>query len=311
MVYNSRMSDQPEYPTTPDYQQPQYPQPQYPQYPPAPPKKGGTGKWIALGGCGCLFFLAVIAGVVFLVFQMTKAPMQAVNDHLAALRNHDLEKAYNNCSSGFKKETSLAGFKSYVEGYPFFNTSTEFSSSDRKTENGITTLDGNVESTDGSKHPVEYKVIKESGAYRVHYIHVNEAATPPPEEVEGTQNQGGSEPEIFDIKLDKSQQGNVVTVKIAFQVKEFNNRHSGGTFSIHLVQDLETLGPDGIKLDNLSADAIKTLTDSGEMQYTSANFTNTLTIPTTYPQGTYTVNLRVHDQIGGGMAEQTTTFEFP
>ena len=44
------------------------------------------GKWIALGGCGCLFFLAVIAGVIYFVFQLTAAPMKAVNEQLAALR---------------------------------------------------------------------------------------------------------------------------------------------------------------------------------------------------------------------------------
>lgn len=318
------MNDEPQQPTYPEYPQ------QYQQYPPPPPppsKKGGAGKWIALGGCGCLFFLGVIGAVVFLVIQLTKEPIQAVNDHLKLLRNNQVDDAYNNCSSGFKEATSRQDFVNYVSGYPFFKNSTEFKGA-RKTENGVVILDGDVESADGTKHPVIYKLVKESGAYKIHYINVKEAASykNEPEEVKkaettepvSTEEQGQSgessaqsEPQIYDVSIDKTPEGNSVTVKISFHVKDFNNEHSGSSYTINLVQDLETSGPDGNKLDNLSRDAIKTLNESGPMNYTSANFTNTLTIPTNYPQGTYTVHLRVHDQVGGGTAEESATFEFP
>lgn len=318
------MNDQPEQP-----QYPEYP-PQYAQSPPPlPPKKGGSGKWIALGGCGCLFFLGVIAAVVFLVIQLTKAPMQAVNDHLKLLRSNEVEEAYNNCSSGFKEATSRQDFVNYVAGYPFFKNSTEFTSSNRKTENGVVILEGNVETADGSKHPTIYKLIKESGSYKIHYINVKEAATyqnesketqpettqpetTEPVHTEEQQPSGEeSEPEIYDVSIDKTPSGNSVTVKINFHVKNFNNEHSGSTYTINLVQDLETSGPDGNRLDILSRDGIKTLNESGQVNYTSANFTNTLTIPLTYPQGTYTVHLKVHDEIGRGVAEDSTSFEFP
>ena len=314
-----RMSDQPQYPTYPDYQQ-QYQPPQYPVAP--PPKSGGMGKWIALGGCGCLFFMAVIVGVVYFVFQMTKAPMQAVNDHLAAIREGSVEKAYNECSSGFKQETSLQQFQSFLSGYPFFKTTKGFTSSNSKTENGITTLEGNVECSDGSKHPEEYRLVKDGTTFRVQYINVKEAAVPsqqqsvkqpiernPHEETKGQESSEGGLT-IFDVRIDKSQ-GEMVNVVVAFQVKGFQNSHTGDTYSLNLVQDLETLGPDGIKVNSLSQDAIKTLNESGAGEYTSANFSNTLQIPTSFPHGTYTVNLRVHDQVGGTTATSSTTFELP
>ena len=305
------MSDQPQYPTYPDYQQ-QYQQPQAPQYPPpAPPQKGGIGKWIALGGCGCLFFLAVIAGATYFIYQtMIKEPLKAINQHVAAIRDGNVEGAYNDCSSGFKKETTLQQFQDFVAGYPFFKTSKEFASSKRETKEGITTMEGDIECADGSKHPVEYRLVKESGVFKVHYVHVKEAA-PVVEKPREEPAPGGSEPEIFDVKVEKSQQGEMVTVLVSFQVENFQNSQSGGSYTLHLVQDLETLGPDGSKVNSLSQDAIKTLHESGGAEYTSANFSNTLSIPTSYPHGTYTVNLRVHDQIGGSTAAGSTTFEFP
>lgn len=265
------------------------------------------GKWIALGGCGCLFFLAVISGAGYFIYQMMmQEPLKIIDAHLAALRDGNVEGAYNNCSSGFKKETTLQQFQDFVAGYPFFKTTKKFTASKRETKDGITTLEGSIECTDGSNHPAEYRMIKESEGFKVHYIHVKEPAVATEEA-----KPSGSEPRIFDVKVEKSVQGEMVSVVIAFQVENFQNSQSGETYTLHLVQDLETLGPDGSKVNSLSQDSIKTLNESGGAEYTSANFSNTLSIPTSYPHGTYTVNLRVHDQIGGATAAESTTFEFP
>ncbi|HJZ13183.1 MAG TPA: hypothetical protein VJ521_13595, partial [Acidobacteriota bacterium] len=54
--------------------------------PPATKKKEGIGKYIAIGGLGCLLLLGFIGAIVFVVFKLTGGPVKVVNQQLDALR---------------------------------------------------------------------------------------------------------------------------------------------------------------------------------------------------------------------------------
>jgi hypothetical protein len=77
-----------------------------------PPKKDKTLLYVLLEGGGCLLLFATIAVVVFTVlFKVTSEPMDVVNQHLSALRNGEIEKAYSHCSKAFHQNTNMEQFK--------------------------------------------------------------------------------------------------------------------------------------------------------------------------------------------------------
>ena len=114
---------------------------------------------------------------------------------------------------------------------------------------------------------------------------------------------------IDDVKVQKQLSENATTVSIRFKVSNFASDTSGSEPRIHLIQDLKTYGPDGSLVPDLSADGIKELQQGGLYEY--ADFSNTLTIPLTDPQGMYRAHLIIHDQIANRNAEATTEFELP
>lgn len=309
--------------------------------PPPPPKKEGIAKYILLAGAGCLILLGLIGAIVFVVFKFTSGPVEVVNKKLAALRDGKLEEAYSMCSKEFQRSASLEVFRDYVDRYPILKNAEEFSSYNREVSNGVATLNGNIKGKDDSTVPAVYKLVKEEGTWKILYMNITAgpdvsqerraAETPQVQQPQPTQENApiGDQPDqqtpeptgqpaetsghrISDLKLDKQTSGGIVTVKIEFQVLGFANDKSSGSARIHLIEDLETLDPQGNVVADLSQKAIKELAESGGYEeYTNANFTNTLTIPTSYPPGKYTAKISVHDRIADKSTDTSVEFEIP
>lgn len=325
----------------------EYPQesPQGPYPPGAPPppsaKKEGIGKYILLAGVGCLLLLGLIGAIVFLVFKFTAGPVDVVNKSLAALREGKVEEAYAMCSKEFQRSASLDDFRNYVERYSILKNAKEFSSYNREVSNGVATLNGNIKGKDDSTVPAVYKLVKEGGGWKILYMNITAGPdvtqerqvteTPRAQQPQPTQENApiGDQPaqqtpqeinqpagisgyRITDLKLDKQTSGDLVTVKIDFQVLGFANDKSSGSARIHLIEDLETLDPQGNVVADLTKPGIKELAESGAYEeYTNANFTNTLTIPTSYPSGKYTAKITVHDRVAEKSTNTSVDFEIP
>jgi hypothetical protein len=327
----------PDYPQMPPEQQYQPAAP-----PPPPPPKAGVGKYIALAGVGCLLLLGIIGAIVFLVFRLTAGPVDVVNKHLKALADGKIGEAYAMCSREFQKATSLEDYRNFVERYSILKNASKFSSNDRKIENGVANLNGKIEGKDDSSVPALFKLVKEGGSWKILYVNITAGpdATEPrrmtetpgvqqpeaqqqktPEVDPGTQesNESTNQPatessgyRIAEVKLDKQSSGNIITVKIEFKVFGFANDKSSGSARIHLIEDLETVDPQGAVVPDLTRKAIKELAESGSFEeYTVANFTNTLTIPTSYPTGKYTAKITVNDRIAEKTAETAVQFDIP
>lgn len=313
----------------PPYQPPQYQQPPQPQYyqPPPSQKGGGYGKWIALGGLGCFFFLLLVGGVLFVVFRMTPDPVKLVNEHLKAISSGDIEKAYSYTSSEFKKVTSREAFQEFVDSYPILKGAQEFTQADRSMDNGVTTLKGTIHGSNGSQQEAEYQLIKEGSDLKIQYIHLTgaggseestkqqpaqeqETQQPQPEQATEPSEQAGGGLQISDIKVDKTSEGDAYKVVIEFAVSEFGMTDDR---QLHLVQDLVTTDPSGNVIQDLNIPAINDETQNVPETITNPKmtFTNTLTIPGTFPHGTYTAKLVVHDKVGGQDAESEAQFDIP
>lgn len=303
---------------------------------PAPPKKEeGLGKYALIAGGGCLllmFFAAAVGFFIYYIFQITGDPLKVVNQQLAAVRDNDLEKAYSFCSIGFKQITNFQNFQSFVQGNAHFKSSKEFTSYNRSIEQGVAKLKGNLVSAEGSTLPAEYHLVKEGRSWKVQYIDLGSSGTaqmqrpgaPPTtqdtyegrpgepakekgvlEDTFGTQNSGDLR--VAEIDVEKGQQGEVATITIRFKVYGFETDQSGNQPRMHLVQDLQTYGPGGNLLPELSKDAIKDLEDFGNFTY--ADLWNSLSIPSSYPRGTYQCRLTVHDKVSGRNTSSVAEFE--
>jgi hypothetical protein len=79
-----------------------------------------------------------------------------------------------------------------------------------------------------------------------------------------------------------------------------------------LVEDLETVGPDGQRLPALSRMGLKTLRDpTSDSTGNQAEFTNTLTFPDSTPPGAYVARFTIRDHIGQNMKTHEVRFDLP
>lgn len=315
-----------------------------PSYAAPAKKQEGIAKYVLLAGAGCLLILAFGAAIFFFVWQMTSGPVDVVNNQLTALRESDIDKAYSLCSSAFRNNTNLEDFRKFVKSHPILQNAKGYSSFNRNISGNTATLTGSIRGMNGEAQPAEFRLVKEGGKWRILYMNISpsgvaaqedsgtayKTAAPRefiPQQTPTTQKQDEmtaqssttqeNSPEesgyhFSNLQLNKTSSGDIITVTISFQVFGFANDKSSGKARIDLVEDLQTFDPQGNLSPNLSKDAIKQLAESGAYEeYTSANFTNTLTIPRSYPAGKYIAKMIVHDQIGGTTIEKTAEFEIP
>ncbi len=301
---------------TPD----QGPPPLPPHVPPLPRKEEGAGKYWLFASVGCLLFLVLAAAITFFfyyVFKATADPLKVVNQQLEAVRAGDLDKAYSYCSIGFKQTTNYESFRNFISSYPQMKTSREFTSLNRDISNGTAKLKGNLNGTDGSTTAAEYHLVREARNWRIQYIDLGSAgatqqnapvqtphqvkATAPAQEEVSTGNL-----RIEEIAIEHSQQADAQVVKIQFKVFGFATDRTTDSPRIHLVQDLQTFGPDGNLIPELSMDSIKDLQESGEFGHVS--MWNSLPLSSSAPRGLYQCRFVVHDRIGGTDAESNAEF---
>jgi hypothetical protein len=302
--------------------------------PPAPPKDEGIGKYALIAGGGCLlllFFAAAVGFFIYYIFQITGDPLKVVNQQLSAIRENDLEKAYSLCSEGFKKITNYQNFQSFVQSNSQIKDSKEFTSYNRSIEQGVAKLKGNLVTSQGSTIPAEYHLVKEGRFWKVQYIDLGTAGTAQdqrPSAAPDTDNSSEGRPgqpakekgileEIFEradsgnlriaeVNVEKGQQGDLATIMIRFKVYGFETEQ-GDRPRMHLIQDLQTYGPEGNLLSELSKEGIKELEDFGTFTY--ADLWNSLSIPSSYPRGRYECRLTVHDKISGRDTSSIAEFE--
>jgi Domain of unknown function (DUF4864) len=286
---------------------------------PPPEQKEGMAKYIALAASGCLVVLLFFGAIFYFVFRVTSGPVDIVNHQLDALRSGDIDRAYSYCSGAFKQSTNLNAFRYFVESHPLLKHAKDFSSPSREISGSTATLKGTINGLDGSKLPVEYQMINENGAWKIHYIDLKASGIASEDQAAKVINPNSTMSststgalKITDVNADKEAGNNSTTVRLNFQVLGFKNDHANGASKIHLTQDLETYDPNGKMLQELSQLGIKELQESSSPQdYTYANFINTLTIPSSFPTGKYRARITVHDQLSGNTAEITTEFFVP
>jgi hypothetical protein len=106
-------------------------------------------------------------------------------------------------------------------------------------------------------------------------------------------------------------QGQTVTVKIDIRVRGFDVRPEGNLFRVDLAEDLETFGPGGRRIDELSRVDLETynqtITSAADA---TATFNTSLTFSQPDP-GRYKALITIRDKVGLKSKKHEVPFELP
>jgi hypothetical protein len=115
---------------------------------------------------------------------------------------------------------------------------------------------------------------------------------------------------IKTIDLQKTPDGERTAVVIKVRVTGFAVEPAEDGFRIDLAEDVETIGPNGQKIPNLSRMGLQTLQTRMTDRATPAEFTNNITFGSA-PPGLYVVKLTIRDLIGNNLKTHEVPFELP
>jgi FHA domain len=116
---------------------------------------------------------------------------------------------------------------------------------------------------------------------------------------------------IETIAVNKVAQGQTVTVKVDVRVTGFDLRPEGNLFRVDLAEDLETLGADGKRIEELSRVGLETFNQTlASATDATATFNTTLTFSRPDP-GTYKAILTIRDLVGVKSKRHEVGFDLP
>jgi hypothetical protein len=126
-------------------------------------------------GIGFLAFLAFIAGVVVLALWLTADVVAPVERQLAFLRQGDVKAAYGETSLAFRDNVPFEKFVAFVKLYPSLSRNKSYSFNERSVDaKGTGTVKGTLTDDRGAVLPVEFRLVKEDGAWRILSIRIGD-----------------------------------------------------------------------------------------------------------------------------------------
>jgi hypothetical protein len=277
-----------------------------------PPKKGkGPLFWILTGCCGCLLLVLLgIGGIVGVTFMMTGDAVKVARDQMDDLKTGNTEAAYNRMSQRFRSQHTLPEFAAWVDRHPGLKNNKDSTFLSRSVKNDMGQLKGVLTPADGgTAEPVEYELVKETDGWKIDQIKFigDEAPTP----VGQTMDPGGGEGSlaIETVDMQNRPSGSGVEVAIKIRVTGFSVRPEGDAYRMDLAQDLETVGPDGARIPELSRMSLHTLNETTPRSSgNSAEFNTNLTIARHQP-GRHVARLTIRDLVGGDLKTHEVPFE--
>ena len=113
------------------------------------------------------------------------------------------------------------------------------------------------------------------------------------------------------VAVNKTRQGQTVTIKIDIRVTGFDLRPEGNLFRVNLAEDLETIGPDGKRIDELSRAGLETYNQTtASATDATATFNNALTFTRPDP-GRYKAVITIRDMVGLKNKKHEVPFDLP
>jgi hypothetical protein len=274
-----------------------------------PPGKQGRGAlfWVGAGCGGCLLVLLVLGGIVGgVIYFKAKGPRDALVAHLGNVKAGKLDAAYDLLSEPYKQAVSRPAFAAFVARHPALKDYSDISYRSYNTDGQQALIGGYLDSAKGERETARFALVEENGHWKISGMEI--AADRP----EALQVEGPGGLRMDPVAVSKTSSGDTIDVQLATNVAGFDVRPEGGQFAIDLAVDVETLGPDGVRIDALSRDEVQRFQRTTTMEKGAvAPLTVPLTLDKTLPEGAYTVRLRVRDRVSGGVVAQEAQFTLP
>lgn len=284
----------------------------------APAAKRGRGPmfWILTGCCGCLLLGMLFGGLIGgMAYFATTAVVDVVRAQIADIKAGNMDGAYQKMSESYRQSHTVADFTAFVERHPALKENADSTFMSRSVQNDTGRLQGALTGTSGAKESVEYALVKEGGDWKIEDIKFeNESAA-------SATGGGGGGPggrpgagnmaiETLDLRKEPEEGRGAVRVSIKIKVTGFEVEQEGDSFRMDLAEDIETIGPNGQKMPDLSRMGLETLQTKTSDRSTPAEFTNSLTFVNATP-GLYVVKVTIRDLVGASLKTHEVPFELP
>jgi hypothetical protein len=122
---------------------------------------------------GCLIAIAAALGliviIILLAFALTRGAVKSAENFLGLIGSVKIAAAYESASATLKSHQTLESFNQSVKDLGL----TDFASaswSSRETKNDRAHLEGSIKTRAGGKIPLNMKLVKESGTWKVIYL---------------------------------------------------------------------------------------------------------------------------------------------
>jgi FHA domain-containing protein/uncharacterized protein DUF4864 len=288
---------------------------------PPPAKKRGPLFWVGGGCCGCLVLVLVLLGVIGGgAFYMTSGAVEAVRAQIADIKKGDLAAAYGRMSEEYRAQHSMEAFVAFVDRHPSLKENTDSTFLSRNVQNNTAHIAGSLTGAGGSTESVTYTLVKEAGGWRITDIQFGESP-PTVDQGEGSTPvaaggsrdgpvPGGGSLRLETLSAEKSVDppGHVIAIKL--RATGFGTTGTADAPRADLVLDLETRGPGGQRLPDLSRMELQTRDRLDGLSPPHVDFDVSLTLRDATP-GDYVVRLTVRDQIGRDIKTQDISFTLP
>jgi hypothetical protein len=252
------------------------------------------------------------------IAMMTGDAVKAVRSQMDEIKAGNMDAAYARMSTAYKARRTPAEFAAWVELHPGLKSNKDSTFYSRSVDNDKGHLEGMLTPTDGTLLPekVTYELVKEPDGWKIDAIKFLgedlDASPPGPTTDRGGGGGGSSSSLVIEtVDMQKRPAGAGAEVAIKTRVTGFSVRPEGDAYRMDLAQDLETLGPDGERIPELSRMSLKTLNETtAQSSGNSAEFDTNLTLARPRP-GRYVARLTIRDLVAGDLKSHDVPFDLP
>jgi hypothetical protein len=257
-----------------------------------------------------LLGIGLIAGGAF---WMTSGATDVIKAQLEDLKAGRIDAAYDKLSAEHRASVSRDAFAAFVDRHPALKDNADATFLNRSVVNNRAQVSGTLKAGSGATESASYHLIKEGGNWVVEDMEVeNDRPTRGSDVAQAVGTAVGIGPVKLNAQLGKTREGGEVKVLIRAEAAGFAVRPDGSQFAYDLAEDVETLGPDGQPMPDLTREDVDRYKGRTSLpQGAVFPFERTLTLDPNLAPGTYTVRLTIRDMVGGGRSSRELRFEMP
>lgn len=131
-----------------------------------------------IGFCAVFSQILVCIGLfIAIIFYSTSGLIKPIQNQLNAIGHDDMQMAYTYTSTAFQQAVPFERFKIIINQYPALKNNVRFSWNKREFQNEKGFVSGILKSKDGVVLPIEYRLIKENGQWKILSFTLNKKNT--------------------------------------------------------------------------------------------------------------------------------------